>query len=103
MELQCSYKISGPKFLFYSFIDYMIHRNHNCGGNRIVKWSNGSNAKYGQMRGLLNCSEICMNQSDCDGFSHRIFDDVCGLWRKAPFKLHYDKNFDCYLKHRSRF
>ena len=54
------------------------------------------------MRGLLNCSEMCMNQSDCDGFSHRIFDDVCGLWRKAPFKLHYDKNFDCYLKHRSR-
>ena len=90
-------------FLFLSFIDYTIHRNHNCGGKRVLKWSNGSNAKYGQMRGLLNCSDVCMNQSDCDGFSHRNSDDVCGLWRKSPLKLHYDKNFDCYLKHRSKF
>ena len=96
-------RISVPNFLFYSFIDYTIHPNHNCGGNRIVNWSNGSNAKYGQIRGLLNCSEVCMNQIDCDGFSHRISDDVCGLWRKAPLNLRYDKNFDCYQKYRSKF
>ena len=90
-------------FSYDSISGYKIHHQRNCGGNRILTWRNGLHAKYGQLKGISNCTKICKNHSDCGGFSHRLLDDVCGLWRKAPLKPYNDTHFNCYEKRNSKF
>ena len=69
----------------------------SCGGTSIKKWADGSSSNWGTVKGITNCKKICDLHEECDGFTHRLTDNICGHWKKA-LKPQSLKNHDCYIK-----
>ena len=54
-----------------------------CKGESIKSWADGSNAKYGDTKGISNCKAICESHDECAGFTHQPSDDTC-FWKQDP-------------------
>lgn len=93
------------RFSQYS-VDYGMH----CGGESIREWnvdkfvSKFSNnervnpTEYGTVKGISHCKAVCNMHLECNGFVHRTTDDICGFWKKGPFRLSSYQNHNCYRK-----
>ena len=84
-------------------LGYSITIGHNCGGESIYQWSNGSNSNYESAIGLPLCEKTCNLHEECAGFVHRLSDDVCGIWKKGPLNIYQSRGLNCHKKPKSNF
>ena len=60
-------------------------------------WEDGSTVGRKE-EGLPNCKRICNARAECNGFDHDKATNLCGLWKRAPFKPEPRSGYDCYQK-----
>ena len=76
-------------------------KGYICKGVSIKSWADGSNAKYGNTKGMSNCEAICDSHIECGGFTHRPSEDVC-FWKQEPLtsftSAYIARNNNCHKK-----
>ena len=69
---------------------------------KIERWQNGSDAYYGQLKGLNNCKKMCQKHKECGGFTNDKSTGICGHWITGYTNLagHPETNKECYSKYK---